>query len=326
MIATPCPCPCTCDISAQALAQGRRIRCPECGAEYEPPRPSALPRAAAPPQRPVPRPRTLDALLASSPRVSPAADLEALALCLTALTGSASPIAKIPGGQSEGSPAERVQGLLGAALRAQRRLAWMRQTHPREVLALLATYVHAGAELRRLGPWLETVDLALVVTASRPGSGPDARAARAGGVALLARAEAMYDQAEEQPTDGRWLPEDLDAVSRAIEQLAAGARSVARGRRRGQRPVLAPRECPSVELLAEDLCAARSRGGRVFGRAALTARCQGRRVPGVCARTALWVVRDGRIVVSPLPARGRRRERGESKTWRLLVAASDGAR
>lgn len=158
-----------------------------------------------------------------------ASDLHALAICLPVLLGRASPIARtIAGsGQGEDSPAERVQALLGAATRAQRKLATLRSTHYREVLALLATHVYGGD-----GPtWPETLSLALrnpdaqhtalrSLVAVRKGSGPDARSLGDAGRRLIADGEQLYADAEETPSGGEWLAGDLAAVMRALQALA----------------------------------------------------------------------------------------------------------
>jgi hypothetical protein len=164
---------------------------------------------------------------------SAARDLDALARVLPVLDGSAMPLLRIPGGQQDGSPAERVQPLLGPALRAVHRLAWLRE-HGRyeHVLVLLATHCYAG-ETRRDRSWPDTVRLALLPrelrvrtmaaapVAAAPSKGPDAAAARTAGARLLAEAEDAYRDAGELGSDGRWLAEDLDAVSRLITAVEA---------------------------------------------------------------------------------------------------------
>jgi hypothetical protein len=156
--------------------------------------------------------------------LSAAADLEALAQVLPVLTGSASPLVRLPGGQQDSSPAERVHGLLGPALRAVRRLAWMRRnTRYNRLLALLATHCYAG-EARRDARWPETIALALMPREARMRAlaestrgGPDAAHLVHAGRALIAEAEIEYDDAGELASDGRWITDDLDEVSRALD-------------------------------------------------------------------------------------------------------------
>jgi hypothetical protein len=161
--------------------------------------------------------------------VSAAADLEALARALPVLTGSAMPLLRIPGGQQDGSPAERAHGLLGPALRAVRRLAAMRARPGRyhAVLALLATHCYAG-EARRDSRWPETIALALLpremrlrTLAAALRGGPDAASASAAGTRIIADAEIEYDDADELASDGRWITEDLDDVSRMLADVEA---------------------------------------------------------------------------------------------------------
>lgn len=255
-------CPCSATLAPLVLASGIPATCPTCGAEYLPPRPSASPAPARAPERPrsasTPEARPeRPQRPASAPR-----DLDALARVLPVLTGSASPLVRIPGGQSEGSPAERVQGLLGPALRAASRLAWIRQAHPRECLALLATYVHAGPELRASSDWPESLELALrprtervaaLASAARAGAGPRTHGAKSEGIALLARAEALYAEAEEQPSDGRWLTDDLDTVGALLAELREDQRWAAHERLRRSRvaePGIAHRILGAARCLA----------------------------------------------------------------------------
>lgn len=344
-------CPACLALPAQVAATGRPATCLDCGAEYLPPSPSGAPRAAEGsgrtktprvPRVTVERPQGDER---PGPRPASAArDLEALAQCLTALLGSASPIVKLPGGQSEGSPAERVQGLLGAALRAASRLAWLRQTRPREVLCLLATYVHAGPGRRGQADWPESVSLSLrsrpervaaLASAARAGAGPRAHAARTEGIALLAHAEALYAGAEEQPTDGRWLERDLDFVSRSLRALAKERHAVASARCRpptrgrpvptlGTPPVL--RVCTALPADL-DLCALSERSGLVNAREWGGQSCEGRRGRKrrrCCRQTGRWLVRDGRLVALPLAAERRLGFLHPKKEWGLLVAAAEG--
>lgn len=157
-------------------------------------------------------------------------DLAALARCLPVLLGRASPLNRtIAGsGQGEGSPAERVQPWLGAAMRAQRKLASMRSEHYRAVLALLGTYVYQGNGAQ----WPMTLSLALrnadaqhsalrSILATRAGSGPDAHSLTVEGQQLLADGERLYAEAEELPSGGEWLAGDLEALTRALGDLTA---------------------------------------------------------------------------------------------------------
>lgn len=258
---------------------------------------------------------------------SAARDLDALARVLPVLDGSAMPLIRIPGGQQDGSPAERVQPLLGPALRGLRRLAWLRE-HGRyeHVLVLLATYCYAG-ETRRDRAWPDTVRLALLPRELRvrtmaappvtaPSKGPDAASARTAGGQLLAEAEDAYTEADELGSDGRWLAEDLDEVSRLIEAVEADQRAVAAARRKGPAPARAPSVCVVGAEIDLDPCPSRETGLRVNLRGT-DARCGGRVVGVRCARRKRdrWMLRDAALVLSPLagtrPWRsGRRRGAG----------------
>lgn len=181
-------------------------------------------------------------------------DLEALAKCLTAFEGSAMPIIRIPGGVGDGSPAEHVRPYLSAARRALLRLAYLRGLWPTHVRLLLAAYVRAGDEARVQRGWLADLYLALLSRRERApylsASGADAAALRAAAAKVLEQAERAYEDADNMPSDGRWLSLELDAISRAVRDLEA------------QRAALAPR--PKAKKIAP--CAHRGVGGLVNGK------------------------------------------------------------
>jgi hypothetical protein len=272
-------------------------------------------RTQQPPNEPGPRVPT-----------SAARDLEALATVLPVLEGRALPVVRIPGGQGSGSPAERVQAQLGPALRAVRRLAWLRE-HGRyqHVLVLLATYCYAG-ETRRAHGWAETVRLALLPRELRvkqlaapatQGKGPDARQTQTAGARLLVEAEGAYREAGELGSDGRWLAEDLADVSRLMAQTEADQRAVAGAKRGVKRaPGRATPVCATPAAPERELCARRETGARVNARGC-DGRCDGRAAGARCGRRKRdrWVVRAGALVLSPVAGMrawrsGRRRGAG----------------
>ncbi len=229
----------------------------------------------------------------NSPRTSAPRDLEALARCLPVLVGRASPILRLPGGQADCAPAERVGDALGPALRALRVLGVLRRTHRTEALALLATFVHAGPERRERG-WHEAIELALRSREDRlrslrtptqvPGKGPAAKSAAAEGQALLARSCDLYDRVargesfvSSEPAhdrrsarvDGEWLSADLDTITRALAAEASDRRMVASERiaakRRPATTAKARPACIDQRFRCEipGDCARRECGGRV---------------------------------------------------------------
>ncbi len=170
-----------------------------------------------------------NAPLAQQHTAHAARDLEALAQVMGPLFGSAYRMVERRGGLRDDGPSERTRALLPSALRAIGRLTWLR-AQPEgamTVRVLVATHVYAG-DARRVDHWAETVRLLAVsrkerietlVVGARSRSGPDARAARAAGQRMLSRAESDYASAGEMVSDGRWLTDELDAISRQLIEI-----------------------------------------------------------------------------------------------------------
>lgn len=189
-----------------------------------------------------------------------ASDLEALARAIAPLFGSAFRMVHTRGGVRDDGPSDKTLSLLPCARRALARLTGLRAsaltaTHAR---VLLAHYVYAG-EARRADRWLDTLRLALVPAADRRAmieaqrnarSGPFARAALAAGQRLLAEAELAYLRAPELTTDGRWVLVELDAISRALIDVAR-AQIAARSAPR-RRSTLDHTAHPSTDDCADD--------------------------------------------------------------------------
>lgn len=224
-----------------------------------------------------------------------ASDLNALSVCLPVLLGRAAVLARQSGGQSEGSPAERVQALLGAATRAMRKLATMRTGHYRCVLALLATYVYHGHTAT-----LWALDLALALRNAdaqrvalrslanvRAGSGPDTHALTTEGAELIATAEQHYAEADETPSGGQWLEGDLAAVTLALSELVAHRSSVAVELAGERAAAKIPVDGPRRRCYLPDLCARQIHPTRKSGMMRWPSKCVGR--DGVSAASGLGV-------------------------------------
>ncbi len=256
-------------------------------------------------------------------------DLEALARCLGAFQGSAMPLVWIPGGQGSCSPAEHVQPHLARARRATRRLAGLRETSYGAVLLLLAAYVHGGEEARRTS-WATTMYLALLPRPMRlphllAGSGPDAASLRRAAQHALLSAEERYALADEAQSDGRWLTEDLDEITRAVRELEQHRAEVESGKAtKSKRPARAVPVCAASCMLVVDACD-RWRGGLVNARM-LDARALGRRVGRACRRCTVdrWRIVAGALVPSARAGvREPRAVRGGEGAWALLQSVAE---
>lgn len=164
-------------------------------------------------------------------------DLHALRECAPVIFGRASPIARtIAGsGQSEGSPAERVEHLLTPAFRARDKLAAMRQHHLPLVRVLIATHVLHGSEQTQ---WPMELHLILSddkarkaslrsLATTRAGAGPDAHSLTRQGQQTILEAEQVYMEIREVATDGAWWSGECDAVTRAVRELAKARMEIA---------------------------------------------------------------------------------------------------